>query len=377
MIVIFFCGFGRPCDSWAQIDVYGQVSPAFTRTTDVTPQLTVNAGMPTFLWRLDVLADAYIAENVTAYINVRSHQDQVINIDYLAIRIADISPIGFNVQAGKFDMPFGNLYSRRFPADNFLFDLPLLYQYKTVVMSDYLYRDTEHMVSYRGRGGSGALPSSLAILDHGIYGTGILLFGSVGIFDYFAALMNGTVSNTGSYRNGVNVNKDLGKLIRIGVTPFLGFTVGGAFNWGGYLSDAIEESLPEGRSTEDYKQYTGSIDVEYSRGHIQIFSQAVHHRWDYPGVNRALTAFGYYAEARYTIRPRWYAAARINQLFFSTVPVGTSEQRWDHDVAQIEGGLGFAIDRNTLVKFVLKETVLFGAERISNSMFTMQLVARF
>ena len=66
MIVIFFCGFGRPCDSWGQIDVYGQVSPAFTRSTDVTPQLTVNAGRPTFLWRLDVLADAYIAENVTA-----------------------------------------------------------------------------------------------------------------------------------------------------------------------------------------------------------------------------------------------------------------------------------------------------------------------
>ncbi len=361
----------------AQLDVYGQVSPAFTQSTDITQQLTTNEGRPTFLWRLDVLADAYITDKVTAYVNLRSYQDQIINIDYLAIRISDISPLGLNIQAGKFDMPFGNLYARRFPADNFLFDLPLIYQYHTVVMSEYLFQDAHELLQHRGQGGSDALPSSLSLLDRGIYGTGVMLFGSIGIVDYFAALMNGTVSNTGSYGNSLNVNNDLGKLFRISVTPFLGLTIGGAFNWGSYLSGNVEGYLPYGETANDYQQYTGSIDLEYSRGHIQVFSQAIYNNWDHPNVNDALTVFGYYAETKYTFHPRWFAAARLNQLLFSKITVDGMEHRWDHNVFQIEGGLGYAIDRNTLAKLVYKETMLYETERISNSMISLQLVARF
>ncbi len=361
----------------AQLDVYGQVSPAFTQSTDVTQQLTTNEGRPTFLWRLDVLADAYITDKVTAYVNLRSYQDQIINIDYLAIRISDISPLGLNIQAGKFDMPFGNLYARRFPADNFLFDLPLIYQYHTVVMSEYLFQDAHELLQHRGQGGSDALPSSLSLLDRGIYGTGVMLFGSIGIVDYFAALMNGTVSNTGSYGNSLNVNNDLGKLFRISVTPFLGLTIGGAFNWGSYLSGNVEGYLPYGETANDYQQYTGSIDLEYSRGHIQVFSQAIYNNWDHPNVNDALTVFGYYAETKYTFHPRWFVAARLNQLLFSKITVDGMEHRWDHNVFQIEGGLGYAIDRNTLAKLVYKETMLYETERISNSMISLQLVARF
>jgi len=360
-----------------QIDVYGQVSPGFTQSTDVTPQLTTNEGRPTFLWRLDVLADAYITDKVTAYVNLRSYQDQIINIDYLAIRISDISSLGLNIQAGKFDMPFGNLYARRFPADNFLFDLPLIYQYHTVVMSEYLFQDAHELLQHRGQGGSDALPSSLSLLDRGIYGTGVMLFGSIGIVDYFAALMNGTVSNTGSYGNSLNVNNDLGKLFRISVTPFLGLTIGGAFNWGSYLSGNVEGYLPYAETADDYKQYTGSIDLEYSRGHIQVFSQAIYNSWDHPNVDDALTVFGYYAEIKYTFHPRWFAAARLNQLLFSKITIDEMEHRWDHNVIQFESGLGYAIDRNTLTKLVYKETMLYETERISNSMISLQLVARF
>ena len=377
LLILIFTALSTVQNLKAQIDVYGQVSPAFTQSSDITPQLTINAGRPTFLWRLDVLADAYITDNVTAYINLRSYQDQIINIDYLAIRISDISPLGFNIQAGKFDMPFGNLYSRRFPADNFLFDLPLIYQYHTVVMSEYIFQDAQELLQYRGSGGSGTLPSSLPILDRGIYGTGVMLFGSIGIVDYFAAIMNGTVSNTGSYGNGLNMNDNLGKLFRISVTPFLGLTIGGAFNWGSYLSQNIDGYLPYDSSAEDYQQYTGSFDIEYSRGHLQFFSQAVYNSWDHPNVDEALNVFGYYAETKYTFRPRWYVAARLNQLLFSDISVDNTEYRWDHNVFQIEGGLGYALDRNTLAKLVYQETIVYGTERISNSMFSLQLVASF
>lgn len=377
-MVLLLNGFIMVSGLTAQIDVYGQVSPAFARSSDNTPQLTVNEGRPTFLWRLDVLADAYITDNVTAYVNIRSYQDQIINIDYLAIRITDISPIGFNIQAGKFDMPFGNLYSRRFPADNFLFDLPLIYRYHTVAMSDYLFPDAQTLIQSRGLGGSENLPSSMPVLDRGIYETGIMIFGSAGIVDYFAALMNGTVSNTGSYGNSLNVNSGLGKLFRIAVTPLFGLTIGGSFHWGSYLSDTIDAYFPYDASAGDFRQYIGSIDLEYSRGHLQFFTQVLYNSWEYP-LNSAnnLDVFGYYAEMKYTFRPRWFVAARMNQMLFSDVTVNEDDLRWDHDVFEVEGGLGFAIDRNTLAKIVFRETVLYGTERISNSLFALQLVASF
>lgn len=378
LLSVFLIVFPFPYGLEAQIDLYGEVSPAFINSSDHTPQLTVNEGRPTFQWRLDLLADAYITDNITAYANIRSHQDEIINIDYLAIRITDISPIGFNIQAGKFDMPFGNLYSRRFPSDNFLFDLPLLYQYHTVVMSEYSFPDKQALLEYRGLGGSAALPSSMPVLDYGIYGTGIMLFGSSGIVDYFAALMNGTVSNTGSYGNSLNFNSDLGKLFRIAVTPVTGFTLGTAFSWGSYLSDNIGGYIPEYSSVTDYKQYTAGIDIEYSRGHIQFFSQAVYNSWEHPvSPESNLNVFGYFAETKYAFRPRWFVSARINQLLFSDITVDGTDYRWDHDVLRIEGGLGYAIDRNTLVKFVFHETMVYAAEQSSNSTFALQLVARF
>ncbi len=378
LMIILLNGFVIISGLTAQIDVYGQVSPAFSQSSGDTPQLAVNEGRPTFLWRLDILADAYITDRVTAYINIRSYQDQIINIDYLAIRISDISPIGFNIQAGKFDMPFGNLYSRRFPANNFLFDLPLIYQYHTVVMSDYLFPDEQAMIQSRGLGGSEDLPSSMPVLDRGIYETGVMIFGSIGIVDYFAVLMNGTVSNTGSYGNSLNVNNNLGKLFRVAVTPLFGLTIGGSFSWGSYLSENTDTYLPYDASAGDYRQYIGSIDLEYSRGHLRFFTQALYNSWEYPfSTTKNLDVFGYYAEVKYTFRPRWFVAARMNQMLFSDITADGIDQQWDHDVLQVEGGLGFAIDRNTLAKAVFKETVLYGPERISNSMFALQLVTNF
>ena len=362
---------------YAQLDMYGQISPSYAQSSKGTSQVTFNEGRPTFLWRLDLFGDAYITDKITAYATVRSQQDQLLNIDYLAIRITDISPLGFNLQAGKFDMPFGNLYSRRFPADNFLYDLPLMYQYHTVVMSNYIHPGASAMLQRRGEGGSPGLPSSMPILDRGIYGTGVMVFGSVGIIDYFAALMNGTVGNTGSYGNSLNVNNDLGKLFRITMTPLFGLTIGGSVSWGSYLSDSIEYYFPDNSSAEDYRQFTGSIDIEYTRGHFQFFSQALYNTWEYPTITDDLHVFGYYAESKYTFRPRWFIAARVNQLLFSNINVDGTKQRWDHNVLRVEGGIGFAIDRNTLAKAVYKETTIYGHERNSNSMFALQLVTSF
>jgi hypothetical protein len=325
IILIVACVSGLFQSVRTQINIYGQASAAFVSSSDHQSQLTVNAGRPTFLWRADLFADAMIVDRVTALMNVRILHDEYVYIDYLAIRISDLTPLRLTLQAGKFDMPFGNLYNRRFPKDNFLFGLPLMYYYQTAVMSNYLYWSADDFIARRGEGGLTHSPSSLPLLDRGIYGTGVMLSGSIGIFDFYAAVMNGTVSNTGAYTNKLNINKDFGKLFRIVSTPVMGFSLGASYMWGSYLHDMVHNNLPEGKKPEDYRQQTAGVDIEFSRGHLQFFAQGIFNRWEYPVFSEPLDMWGYYAEAKYTLIPRFFIAGRINQLISSDVAMGTGK----------------------------------------------------
>ncbi len=360
-----------------QINIYGQASTAFVGSSDEETQLIVNAGRPTFLWRADLLADALIVPGVTAMLNLRILQDQRINIDYLAVRIDNLTALKLTIQAGKFDMPFGNLYNRRFPRENFLYGIPLMYEFQTAVMSSYLYPGPEAFLNQRGRGGLTYTPSSMPLLERGIYGTGAMVAGSAGIFDVFLAVMNGTVSNTGAYTNDLNINKEFGKLVRVTATPVTGFTIGTSFMWGSYLHDMVRNSLPGGKRPEDYKQYTGGLDLEFSRGHLQFFAHGIYNRWEYPLFSEPLDMIGYYAEAKYTVLPRLFIAGRMNQLIPSKIRHGGASIPWEFNVMQAEGGIGFAIERHTLVKLVYRHTAIDASPVIENSLVAVQLIAAF
>jgi hypothetical protein len=376
-VLILVCMCGCSVSATAQLNVYGQASTAYVKSSEHQSQLTVNDGRPTFLWRADLFADAMIVDGVTALMNIRILHDEYVRIDYLAIRISDLTPLRLTLQAGKFDMPFGNLYNRRFPKDNFLFDLPLIYHYQTVVMSNYAYLSPDDFFARRGRGGMTYTPSSLPLLDRGIYGTGVMLSGSAGIFDIYAALMNGTVSNTGAYTNALNINNDFGKIFRVTLTPVMGFTLGASYAWGSYLHDMIQDYLPEGRKPEDYRQQTAGLDVEFSRGHLQIFAHGIFNRWEYPLFTDPLDMWGYFAEAKYTLAPRIFVAGRINQLIASDVTVETGNIPWEYDVTGLEGGIGYALDRNTLAKIIYRHTIVEASPRTRHSAFAVQLVAAF
>jgi len=159
-----------------------------TQELPISEPRVVNKGTATFGWRFDLFIDAKVTDNVFVLANTRSFEDDPISIDYAAVRIVDLAGLGINFQMGKFDMPFGNLAERRFPSRNFLYGLPLIYEYRMSLTNQVPGR--QEVMSNRGKG------VGMRLLDLGIYDIGAMLYGDLGRLHYAVAGSNGTISST-------------------------------------------------------------------------------------------------------------------------------------------------------------------------------------
>jgi len=287
----------------------------------------------------------------------------------------DLTPIGFNLQAGKFDLPFGNLGERRFPRRNFLYGLPSIYEYRMALPdhfspgSDYAVNTERDVTANAGQG------RGMRLLDLGMYHPGAMVFGSVGILDYAFAVTTGTVSTT-SYSSD-NYNSDLGKVARLALTPLTGLTIGGAYAWGAYMQAGYP--LPGNEDINTYQEKAMEVDIEFSRGYGVLYGEAVYSSFDAPvgADDQAFKVLGYYVEGKYTIVPRLYAALRVSGLEFGKALLGGTMQPWDYSLVEWEGGLGFFIDRDVLLKAVRRETRTRGGSQPKDNLTVLQLVVSY
>ena len=371
----------------AQMTLSGQTAVHFFRTAPTDLQRDVTYGRPAFGWRTDLSLNAAVNDNVAALANMRVPDDTNINFgnlfDFLAIRLTDLTPLGINIEAGKFDLPFGNLGERRFPRRNPLFGLPVIYEYTTSLPS---YITTEEAVlAARGKGGG------MRLLDQGMYDVGAMLYGSFGIVDYALAVTNGTISTT-TYYGTKNTNSGLGTTARIAVTPTTGLTLGGAYAWGAYLVEP-EQPLPGNVDVNAYAQKAAEVDIEFSRGYAFISGDVVYSRWQVPFAAQAggyypsqvppvthdeeLSVIGYDVEGKYTLLPRLYVALRVSGLHFGDAQLGQVTQPWDYDVVEWEGGVGYFLDRDVLLKLVRRETRIQGGTWPKDNLTALQLVVAY
>ena len=359
----------------AQVVLSGQTAAQFYRSAVTQSPRAVNSGRPSFGWDTRLFAEGEVTDHVTALANVRATNLDAVTFDYIAIRLTDITPLGLNFQAGKFDLPFGNLGERRFPRKNVLFGLPSMYDYRTA-LPDHFSPGTDNLVvperditagAGQGRG--------MRLLDLGMYHPGAMIFGSAGVLDYAFAVTTGTVS-TSSYTSD-NYNSDLGKVVRLAVTPFTGLTLGGAYAWGAYMQASYP--VPGTESVSSYSEHAAEVDLEFSRGHGVLDAEAVFSRFDVPLTtgDQELRVLGYYAEGKYTLMPRLYAALRVSGLEFGAVTFGGIQQPWDYDLIEWEGGFGFFIDRDVLLKAVRRETRIRGGSNPKDNLTVLQLVVAY
>lgn len=367
-VVVAFALWIAASPAAAQVGIGGQTAVHFLKSAPTSSPLSVNNGRPSFGWQLYFFLDGRVTEHVTAMSNISVTDNEYLNFDLVAIRLTNLTPLGLNVEAGKVDVPFGNLGERRFPRRNPLFGLPLMYEYRTA-LPDHLTTEAEVLANQgQGRG--------MRLLDLGLYDLGGVLFGSWGIVDYAVAVTNGTISTT-SYSGEVS-NSDVAKVIRLAVTPMTGLTIGAAYTWGAYLEEPT--SPPPGTvNVNSYKQKAAEIDVEFSRGHAVLYGQAVYNIWPVPfdTGNENLNVLGYYLEGKFTVIPRLYLALRFSGLQFGHATLGNSTGPWDYDVTEWEGGAGYFAERDVLIKLVRRETRIHGGSWPKDNLTVLQLTVAY
>ena len=353
--------------SYSQINWSGQAAADFLKSGSTESPRAVNGGRPTFGWEADLFLDAPVTDDVAVLSNIRATAQEYLYVDYLAVRLTDLTPLHLNFQVGKFDMPFGNLGDRRYPRNNVLYGLPLIYEYNTAIQSKVTTEDA--FLRQRGEG------IGLRLLDGGIYDIGAMVYGGFDVLTFAFAISNGTVSEA-SYGTPNN-NSDFGKIVRLEVVPMTGLTIGGAFGWGGYLYENGYYQANEPLS--NYQQKTAEVDVSFSRGHFVFYGEGVHSTWEVPfrDSEESLGALGYYLEGKYTIIPRLYVALRNSALSFQKVELNGIQQRWDYNVNEWEGGIGYFVARNTVLKVIRRETRTYGGSKPKDSLTVLQLAVAF
>ena len=368
VVIVSIAVFLSPLPALAQVVLSGQTAVQFFKSAPTQSQRSVNSGRSSFGLESDLFIDGRVNENVAGLLNARITDDGYVRFDYLAIRLANLTPLGLNLQAGKFDLPFGNLGERRFPRKNLLFGLPVIYEYRTA-LPDHVPTESEILMN-QGRG------TGIRLLDGGMYDLGVMLFGSVGVVDYALAVTSGTVSET-AYGGG-NSNSDLGKVFRLAITPITGFTIGGAYSWGAYLEET-NKPLPRTIDVNTYNERAAEVDIEYSRGYMVLYGEGVYAAWQVPLETHddEFKALGFYLEGKYTVLPRLYVAMRLSGLHFGNALLGGSQQSWDSDITEWEGGMGYFLDRDVLLKLVRRETRMHGGSMPKDNLTALQLTVAY
>lgn len=346
-----------------QLQLGGQASPAFVKSDAGSSQYIVDEGRATFAWRFDLFADAEISDHIFFYSNVRMIQDQVLHVDRFSVKFADLTPAGFNIEAGEIDLPFGNLGERRFPRTNPFYNLPLLHEHLTSLRSsNYTLWPLDSRYTSTGDG--------VRILDQGLYDVGVKVYGGLGIFDYWVSLTNGMVSATSTYStsygsSGLNSKKGLGAIFRLAATPITGLTIGSSYATGPFLPESGSYLYGVQYVTSDIQQHAVEGDIDFSLEHFSLYGEVVRNVWKFYDVHGYdLTATGYSVEARYTVIPRVTLAARAGEIFFNDILVGDLYPplyiKWDRDILRIEGALGYRLDRSALVKLIYVSNTAIG-----------------
>lgn len=246
-------------------------------------------------------------------------------------------------QLGKFATPIGNWVARHDSMHNPFVRAPIVYDHVTSIADQV------------------ATPSNTALLNRRdiddkrhvwvsmiwgpVYHAGAMLFGTFGKWDARLALTNAAPSERPPEWDRHRGEPDHFALSgRVGWNPFIGFKVGLSAAQGPYLGGRLERF---GIDVKDFDQTLVGIDLEYSIGHLELWSEIYWSRWEIPSAQDGKPAsVGWYVEGKYRVSVSLYGCARVGQVFAQDLD-GTP---WDRTTTRYEAGAGYFIYINLLAK---------------------------
>jgi hypothetical protein len=275
-------------------------------------------------------------------------------------------------QLGKFAAPFGNFIPRSSTSQNPFPTFPLPYDHVT----SFVYAtDTPAQILAR-RDAPTSKEQRVPVWEE-LYATGAMIFGNVGDFRYAAAVMNSAPASwpydwdlrDTDYRIP-SVYLRASMAVDISTTLGVSFARGPYEKWNDYW-------IPPGREATDFNQTVWGVDASYSAGHLELFAEGMFSRFQTAFAN-TLELYSYYAEAKYTFLPGFYAALRLGQIRFGTMTDAAGESvHWDRDTTRYELGAGYFFTKNFFVKASYQINQALGGDLPLENMLMMELVLAY
>ncbi|HTJ23287.1 MAG TPA: hypothetical protein VL383_12870 [Gemmatimonadaceae bacterium] len=179
------------------------------------------------------------------------------------------------------------------------------------------------------------------------YPLAIKLSGETAHFDYRAALVSLPTTHAAYQPDPTD---RLRPAVGLGVTPFVGFRLGGSFTMGPYLNRDISPTLLAGQKWTDFDQRVIAFDLAFARGYLETHAEAARGTYEVPG-RANITGFTYYGEAKYTFTPRFFIAGRAERNNYPAIrPTATGYASRTWDFVDGELGAGFRARASTLLK---------------------------
>jgi hypothetical protein len=315
------------------------------------------------LARVDGTAELRLGSHVSLLGDLRvqadlEYGDTQVNAHSAFVRIRPWLTRAFDIQAGLVPPVFGAFSRRGYRSDYPLIGFPLGYQYLTSLRPDAIPASADDLLRMRGRGWLVRYPIGDTEAYHGVplmdglqYQTGVEVHAAAARFDLAAAVTNGSAADP-EIRDG---SARLTCSGRVAYRPVPGGVLGVSAARGAFLDEGALDAAEAGGAARDGAQTALGVDAEYSYGHWILRGELITSWWQMPRVaepfiDSPLRSVAAYVEARYRMRPGLTAALRVDRLDFSGVSGSGGRRSWDAPVTRVEGGAGYAIIRNVVVK---------------------------
>ena len=182
------------------------------------------------------------------------------------------------------------------------------------------------------------------------YPLGVMVSGTLGAFDYRLAAVDEPPSDPRylpapgqALRPAGAIGLRLGAPLRVGLSGMHGPYLGN--------QDTVRNNLPAGTSHDDYLGTSVGVEAHFSIGYLDAYGEFLWTRYEVPTAGD-VDGRGWYLEAKYTLSPRIFVAARaemndyvfvlpINQFFW----VGNPRLVRDAEI-----GAGYRLGPNTIFK---------------------------
>lgn len=325
--------------------------------------------------RFDVNASVRASEQVSFLAELRTENGSTPQPYALYVRFRPWRHRAFDLQAGRVPPTFGAFARRTYASDNLLIGYPLAYQYLTSLRPDAIPANADDLLRMRGRGWLSSFTLGNATPDRGLPLASAFRW-DTGVQAHVASTTaEATVAvTTGSLANPLVGDDNDGKQIagRVALRPVPGLILGASGARAAFLTRAAVRSAP-GSPADDFTQTAFGADAEYSRDYYLMRVETIVSGWTLPTVDRPLRAISTSVEGRYTLRPGFFVAARVDHLTFSEIQGATRTASWDAPVSRVEVGASYLLRRNLQLKVAFQRNIRDGGRVARMNLGAVQL----